>query len=761
MKNQFVYIKKYFLLLVLLSFLFANCNQKKKEDGAPVYSAEESLQHFQLADENLEIHLVAAEPYVHAPVAIRFDARGRIWAVEMMDYMPDMDGMDEDDPPSGKIVILEDNDKDGQIDSRKIFMDSLLMPRALCFYDNGLLVAEPPNLWFVEINNDSVGNKYIVDSVYAVGENPEHRPNGLLRGLDNWIYSAKSEMRYRREKGEWVKEQTHFRGQWGITQDDYGRLFYNNNSKNLLGDYFLPGLGAGNPNQYDVSGFDGIIVRNTSTYPIHATPGITHGARPDELDDSLRLKSLTAACGPVIYRSSLLGEDYLGNAFVAGPAANIVKRDILYKDGFEVSGRQAYQNKEFLASDDERFRPVNLYNGPEGALYIVDMYRGIIEYAIYISPYLRDYIHQRKLAKPLNKGRIYKITPKGKNPLPPDLSKKTSEELVHLLNSPDAWVSATAQRLLTDQKKVDAVPLLRDQLQNNILLGKIRAFWTLEGLDTLRDVDIKEFLFSDQIQLQRHAIAAIVAQLDKQNAGEWLQQGMLLLDEKTSPRLAPYLGFLAAGTVAYVPEDSKDFLMKLVLQFPNDPYVADAAISGLPGYEKPFLDKVRERVSDTSLVLIHHLKKVASDAERRKNPRKTGTKFPYGKRYYVSFCKACHGEDGQGIKSLAPPLAGSQWVTGDKEPLMAIVLHGMTGPVKVGDHVYDKSEIAGEMPAFGQVDKLSASSIAHILSYIRSSWSNDAESISGKEVMKFQNKHHDRKKPFTVESLRKLKDDGK
>src|SRR5699024_5516526 len=179
---------------------------------------------------------------------------------EMMGYMPDTAGTGESKNPSGSIVILEDTNEDGRIDNRKVFLDSLVLPRAISFCDNGLLIAEPPNLWYVEIQNDKAGRKYLVDSQYAAGGNVEHQPNGLIRGLDNWIYSAKSDVRYRRINGKWIKEHTHFRGQWGITQDNFGHLYYNNNSMNLIGDYFPPGLGANNPNQHHVSGFREVIV---------------------------------------------------------------------------------------------------------------------------------------------------------------------------------------------------------------------------------------------------------------------------------------------------------------------------------------------------------------------------------------------------------------------------------------------------------------------------------------------------------------------
>src|SRR5690606_31384922 len=195
---------------------------------APMVSPKESLKIMEIEDD-FKIELVANEPTVNTPVAMLFDNKGRIWVVEMQGYMLDTVGTGEDFP-SGKIVILEDRNKDGFFESRKVFIDSLVLPRAISFIEDGILIAEPPFLWYVEIVNDLPGKKILVDEKYAEGGNVEHQPNGLLRGLDNWIYNAKSSKRYRKKGEDWIVEKTHFRGQWGIAQDDHGRLYYNHNS---------------------------------------------------------------------------------------------------------------------------------------------------------------------------------------------------------------------------------------------------------------------------------------------------------------------------------------------------------------------------------------------------------------------------------------------------------------------------------------------------------------------------------------------------
>lgn len=152
---------------------------------APQLSPEESIKKMHV-ENGFDVKLVASEPLVVAPVAISFDNKGRIWVVEMQDYMPDTSGTGEDEP-TGKVLILSDKNGDGLMDDRKVFLDSLVLPRAICLIENGILVAEPPKLWYYKIKNDNPVNKKLVDAAYAAGGNVEHQPNGLFRAIDNWI----------------------------------------------------------------------------------------------------------------------------------------------------------------------------------------------------------------------------------------------------------------------------------------------------------------------------------------------------------------------------------------------------------------------------------------------------------------------------------------------------------------------------------------------------------------------------------------------
>ena len=179
-----------FTIFILLGIFSVSCKKKFNE---PIIS----LDNYKI-EEGFNLELVASEPLLAAPVAIDFDTKGRIWVVEMSGFMKNIEGTEEEEP-SGSIKILEDLDKDGVMDHAKLFLDSLVIPGALGLVYGGLLYAEPPNLYFVDIKNDKPIDRVLVDSLYATGGNPEHQPNGLLLNIDNWIYSAKSHFRYQRK----------------------------------------------------------------------------------------------------------------------------------------------------------------------------------------------------------------------------------------------------------------------------------------------------------------------------------------------------------------------------------------------------------------------------------------------------------------------------------------------------------------------------------------------------------------------------------
>ena len=758
----------YSVLFVLIIFLIS-CYPKKNPvtdqskisgsakpgdfDSAPFVSPEESIGMMTL-EEGFEIRLVAAEPDISSPVAMNFDDKNRMWVVEMEGYMTDTDGTEED-KKNGRIVILEDKNNDGKIDNRKVFLDSLVLPRALCLIENGILVAEPPRLWYIEIKNDKPGKKILVDEAYTEGGNVEAQANGLFRAMDNWIYSGGSEKRYRKVNDKWLTERTHLRGQWGITQDDYGRLYYNNNSQNLLGDYFTPGLGASNENLQRVRGFNERIISDNRVYPARPTPGVNRGYKDNVLDSTKRLISFTAACGPALYRGDLFDKQYYNNVFVAEPAANLIKRNILSGKGFTTEAKQAYQGKEFLVSFDERFRPVSLYNGPDGALYVVDMYRGIIQHKSFLTDYLKNEIQKRSLEKPVNCGRIYKIVPKGNSA---KLVKMPSNplKLVDMLKHSNGWIRDKAQQMIIDGKYVQTAPKLRELLaMNSGTLAGIHAMWTLEGLGALKSSDVLPLLQNSDWNIKAQALSVLPSAVNINNYEEYkpvLQQ----LVSQTDSLIAPYLAFQISSIQEFDGKTANDLFLQISKKYPANSYVTDAVISNLKGQEANFYKQALLSKPDTTQLVYVQLRRVLADIksnESNKDANLLRKQYPRGASLFRSTCQPCHGAEGNGVRSLAPPLNRSEWVTGSKETLVAILLHGLSGPVTVNNKLYQAPEINGDMPGIGSNKDIVDEDIAQLSSFIRNSWSNEAEKVSREEVIKIRKKFENRQGSFTAAEL--------
>jgi glucose/arabinose dehydrogenase/mono/diheme cytochrome c family protein len=591
------------LVFLVAAPLFAQSGDRKGEaqaplpahikvPPAPVRTPAEQAATFKLAP-GFRAELVAADPLVGDPIALQFGPDGRLWVLEMRGYMPNADGTGEREPVA-VVAVLTDTDRDGRYDQRKVFADKLIMPRALALVGDGLLVAEPPNLWFFrDTDGDGVADKKTeVASDYGDIKNPEHTANGLLWAMDNWIYSANHTVRFRwLGDGKFARDVTVTRGQWGITQDDAGRLYYNSNSDPLRHDPLPSAYLRRNP-AFSAAGANvSIVPSNLRIWPGRVTAGVNRGYRI--LDDEGKITSMTAASGPVIYRGALFPAEFRGDAFVPEPSANLIKRiKITAKDG-ALTGANAYEGTEFLTSTDERFRPVNLYNGPDGALYVVDLYRGILQHRIYMTSFLRQQVVERGLDKGIGLGRIWRIVPDGapKAEFDSGLARASLAGLIAKLGDANGWVRDTAQRLLVEKRDPAVAPALRSAALDAKApaFARLHALWALEGHgDALDSATVRAALADPDGRVAAAAVRLSERFVRPSGSDPELVRALANL---VASRHEPEVRLQLALTLGEAKGDVADRALRdLVIAAGRQPLLADAVVSGLAGREYPLIE---------------------------------------------------------------------------------------------------------------------------------------------------------------------------
>ena len=714
---------------------------------SPALSPKEALQSFVL-HEDFEISTVVHEPEVQNPLAVRFDGDGRMWVVEMRAYMPNANGEGEEEP-IGRISIHEDTNDDGFYDRTSVFLDGLNQPRSIAFYKNGIFYGGHEKLYFVENLDGKAGKMTVIDEEYTQGGNVEHRTNALHRGLDNWIYNVKSDTRYREIDGQWVKEKTSFRGQWGMSQDNYGRLFYNENWFGIQTDQLLPNTLMRNPNYLLGGGHSTRISYRDQLYPARVTPGVNRGGEGD-LDEKGYLKAATGAAGPVAYRGDQFPAEFQNTALFCEPTANLVRMiHVVRKDGM-MSGEHRMGGREFLASTDERFRPVNLFTAPDGTLYVVDMYHGIIQHKHYLTKYLREHIAHRNLESHPRLGRIYRVkyrdNPRGPKP---EMMGKDISEWVGYLSHPNGWWRDTAQHLIVDSGSVDVVPLLTALAEDaGKPLGQLHALWTLEGLG----------------QINLEAITGAMNSADPYVVESAIRLAALLPSDQ-AVTLLPKLGGLAQGSEMVVQrelaaslgripsKEALELLKTVLVQNINAPFFREAAINGLTGRELEFQSLLGDDFKDAKfLQYLEHCLTPKTTAAAFKAPRDQEhlASFKRGEQFYIANCMACHGADGNGLELLGPPLVKSEWVTDSPKRFAAILLQGLMGPIEVNGIKYTP---AAAMPGLKDAPEIKDAQLADVATFIRHAWNNGRSAVKTETFTEVRKELGDREAAFTPEEL--------
>lgn len=495
----------------------------KETQGVPPKSPAESMQCLQTHD-SLRIELVAAEPLVSDPVAIDFGPDGKLWVVEMTDYAR---GVNDEFTPKGRVRFLTDTDDDGRFDQTTEFISDLRFPTDVKVWRDGVLICDAPDILFAS-DTDGDGRADVRRKLFSgfATHNPHARVNSLRNGLDNWVYGSgglfggkittpsgqvvdvtNRDFRIHPDLGiiEPVTGQT----QQGRPRDDWDNWFGCTNGSLLL--------------HYAVD--DHYARRNplvAAPAPIVSVPDYPNSNRLYPRGDLVLFKLSgapgrpTSACGVEIYRDELLGAEYTGNAFTCEPVNQLVHRLILTRKGATFSGRRAEQeaDSEFLTSTDRWFRPVQARTGPDGALWIVDMYRYVIEHPQWIPP---EVTADLNVFAGQGLGRIYRIVGRDQPAHRPlRLDRLHDAQLAAAIDSSNGIQRDLAQQMLVLRNATAATePLAKVMLESRWPAARIQAAATLSGLQALKAAQIMPLLTDSVAEVRRHGIRFAERQLDQ------------------------------------------------------------------------------------------------------------------------------------------------------------------------------------------------------------------------------------------------------
>lgn len=584
-------------LASILIILFATCCRNDTPEATGPVSPEKALSGFELAH-GFQIELIASEPLVSDPVDMEIDEYGRLYVLEMHGYPLDKSG-------AGQIKLLSDTNDDGQFDKSTLFADSLTLPFGIMRWKKGVLVADAPDVVYLE---DTTGDgkadiRRVVLSGFAFS-NPQMNAGNPLYGLDNWIYltseSGGTYQVYKKEFGDlgsdirypevenspvlplegsgrtvkfrpdqYKLELTSGVTQFGHSFDPWGRHLLGNNSNHIYHEVVAAPYLKRNPDQIAASAVQTLTDHGSSVYSITSRP-------EHQLLTSVGV--FTSGCGNTFYSGGAFPEPYNDKvSFIGEPVSNTVHADLLSDDGatFRASRLPGQEEKEFLASRDSWFRPVNMYVGPDGSLYVVDYYRQIIEHPEWMS---EEAIKAGNLYNGRDMGRIYRISATGAEP-PAwikglQLGDDSDEDLINQLANENSWWRLNAQRLLVDRNNDATVPALTDMAKNSpSALGRLHALWTLEGMGQLKTELIEHALKDSVAGLRENAVKLLELHLDESSH---LANVLLTMefdpDAKVRFQALCSLGSLQSAEASAVRD-------RLLLRDINDKWVQIAALS--------------------------------------------------------------------------------------------------------------------------------------------------------------------------------------
>jgi mono/diheme cytochrome c family protein/glucose/arabinose dehydrogenase len=693
-------------------------------------SPQESLETMHLPA-GFRIEIVASEPLIREPVSIAWDGDGQMYVAQMMTYMQDIDATGEDEPRS-RISILKDTDGDGVMDKSETFIDSMLLPRIMLPLDKRVVVGETyhRNLYtYRDTNGDGRADEKILLLADTVRDrrNLEHQDANMIWGLDNWLYVTNKAFRYRFTDGIFVRDTLPepVLGQWGLTQDETGRLFFSRAGAEV------PALGFQQPPVYGSldlkSHWDESFME---PWPIVGTLDVQGGTLRIR-EDIKTLNRFTGVAGQEIFLGDRLPGAY-GDLFIPEPVGRLIRRaKVKHLDG-KIFLENPYHQTEFLASTDPLFRPVFTATGPDGCLYIADMYRGIIQEGNWVKEgsYLREVVKEKGLDKFVSNGRIYRIVHEDMEPgQQPKLLDKSADELLSYLAHPNGWWRNTAQKLIILKGDKTVIPSLVETLEDNESsffgwfekekdpgVERLHALWTLEGLGAIDKPVLKTALKDKDYRVRVAAIRISDRYITTKDPEILATLKSMASDPHPEVLQQLILTFRLNN------DETKPLVQTIIDRHPENELIkATAAENMNPSFSviQTLRQKFKLRGGDAANQIVN------------------------GYKIFNEYCSACHGTDGKGIPQLGPTLVGSPRVVGPEETTIAILLHGLTGPV-------DGVEYNGPMAAVAQY---SDREIANIASYVRGHL-NDAPMVGSGRVRTVREKFKDRKSYWTLRELK-------
>jgi putative membrane-bound dehydrogenase-like protein len=563
----------------------------------PPLSPKQSLQAIHVRP-GFKVDLVAAEPLVQDPIAFEWGADGKLWVVEMGDYPLGIDGKGK---PGGKVLFLEDTNNDGIYDKSTVFLDGLNFPTGVFPWRKGVIVSAAPEIFYAE-DTDGDGKadvKKVLFTGFREG-NQQHRVNGFDYGLDNWLYGANGDsggeisavgtvdkaqpkqsqladidgrdFRFRADTGAFETQAGE--AQYGRHRDDWGNWFGNNNSI-WLWHYFLPEQYLARNPHLAVRSLNRVLANyenSTRVFPV--------ARLLQRFNDIGALGHVTSANSATPYRDELFGRDFATSIFISEPVHNLIHREILESDGVSFTSHRAADEKdsEFLASEDNWFRPTMLKTGPDGALYIADMYRLVIEHPEWIPEDVQKHLDLRAGH---DKGRIYRVYPATAQLRKiPRLDRIDTDGLVQALDSPNGWQRDTAQRLLVERADPHAAkPLQRFFAKSANPKARLQALCTLDGLGAITP-DIAKIAFKDSHpSVREHAVRISESLLVKHETGGGLVEALLNLVKDPAIRVRYQLAFSLGQLDNPLAGEA---LVQLALKDSNNPDIQTAVMTSAP-----------------------------------------------------------------------------------------------------------------------------------------------------------------------------------